>query len=322
MPQNLLEVQDLSLSVPWRGRYYPVLKHLSFDLPEAGSLGIVGESGSGKSLTAMAIAGLGGHQVHRDTGSILFTGRDLTHLDAAELRALRGRELAIVFQDSSGALNPLMRIAAQIAEGLVLIDGCPPEEASMRAAALCEEVELPSDTLGKYPHQLSGGQRQRVMIALALARDPHLLIADEPTTALDLTTQHQLLRLLQRLHRERGMALLLISHDIAVVRQLTERLIVLYAGEVLENGATEEILNRPRHPYTQGLLGAIPSFTRRDTPLATLPGVIEALHERPACGCVFAARCHLASSVCRKETPPSRVEDGVLVRCHLSSPIS
>lgn len=312
----LLSVRDLQLSVPYHGERFLALRGLGFDLEAGGSLGIVGESGSGKSLTALAIAGLSSAQVRHERGSIRFDGQELTAVDERTMRELRGDDISMIFQDSSGALNPLMRVGDQAAEGLLLFDGFSADRAAERVRELFDEVELPPSSARKYPHQLSGGQRQRVMIAMALARQPRLLIADEPTTALDLTTQHQLLRLLKRLHEQRGMTLLLISHDISVVRRLTERLIVLYGGEMMEEGPTERILERPLHPYTRGLLGALPSFERRQSPLATLEGVSEALNRRPQRGCVFAHRCPLRRPDCTERVLSWQDEQGHLVRCN------
>ena len=311
----MLVVDNLSLSVAHNGAYYPALKEVSFSLLEAGSLGIVGESGSGKTLTALAIAGLSAAAIKRESGSIRFQDIELTDLNEAKLQALRGKEISFIFQDSGNSLNPLMTVGDQVIEGLLLFDHLPLKEAKEIAEQLFTEVELPASVYPRYPHELSGGQRQRVMIALALAREPRLLIADEPTTALDLTTQRQLLLLLQRLHRERQMSLLLISHDIAVVRQLTDQLLVLYAGQIMEIGATKAILTQPRHPYTKGLLGAMPSFTKRDKPLATLKGVAEPLTERPLQGCVFAKRCPQASNACTRDQSLKSFSDGTRVRC-------
>ena len=312
----MLQVQNLTLAVPGP---LTALRSLSFSLAEGGSLGIVGESGSGKTLTALAIAGLSAPQIQRTAGSISFAGRELTTLDTASMRALRGRELAVIFQDSSGALNPLMPVLEQITEGMTLFDKLPAKEAAARAAQLATEVELPQSALEKYPHQLSGGQRQRVMIAIALARQPRMVIADEPTTALDLTTQQALLELLLRLHQQQGSALLLISHDISVVRKLCQELIVLYAGEVMERGATAVILANPRHPYTKGLLGALPTFAKRGQPLATLGGFAEPIQARPDSGCVFRRRCSQSEEGCQHQVPSRSYEDGVTVHCHLTA---
>ncbi|MCL2497665.1 MAG: ABC transporter ATP-binding protein [Symbiobacteriaceae bacterium] len=322
----MLQVTGLSLSVPfrvplprpWEGsvpQRVLALRDLSLTLPAGGSLGLVGESGSGKTLTAMAIAGLNAPQVRYEAGSILFDGQEITTMPEAELRSLRGFEIAVVFQDSTGALNPLMQVGDQVAEGLILFDGLSKEQAGRQVQQLFQEVEMPRDAGSKYPHQLSGGQRQRVMIAIALARRPRLLIADEPTTALDITTQRQIIDLLQRLHQERQMALLLISHDISVVKHLCQSLVVLYAGGVVESGSAKAILQYPRHPYTQGLLGALPSFALRGHTLETLHGTAEPLHARPASGCHFVSRCSLAISACYGTIPLQQNHEGVSWRC-------
>ena len=313
----LLELSQLSISVPYKGERFLAVRNIAFQLEEGRSLGIVGESGSGKSLTAHAIAGLNAPQVHVETGSILYDGRELRGYTMEQMQSMRGREIAMIFQNATGALNPLMRVGQQVGEGLMRIDKFTPQQVQERVEELFHNVELPEDAISKYPHQLSGGQRQRVMIALALARHPRLLIADEPTTALDLTTQRGLLRLLRKLHEQQRMALLLISHDISVVQALAENLLVLYAGEMLEIGPTSAILAHPRHPYTQGLLGALPSFARREQRLVTLRGVTEALDERPTTGCVFASRCPYATEACvgSRFIPWQRSEDGVAYAC-------
>ena len=311
----LLELHQLSISVPYRGERFLAVRDIAFILNEGDSLGIVGESGSGKSLTAHAIAGLNAPQVRVESGSIRYDGQELRGYTMEQMQVLRGREIAMIFQNATGALNPLMRVGQQVGEGLLRIDKFAPQQVQNSVEELFRSVELPDDAIAKYPHQLSGGQRQRVMIALALARRPRLLIADEPTTALDLTTQRGLLRLLRKLHAQQHMALLLISHDVSVVQALAENLLVLYAGEMLEIGPTSAILARPRHPYTQGLLGALPSYLRREQRLVTLRGVTEALDERPAVGCVFAPRCLYATEACQGTIPMQHSPDGVAYKC-------
>ena len=317
MDDYLLRVSNLNLSVPAKGKRFLAVSDLSFALKAGGSLGIVGESGSGKTLTALAIAGLNNPQVRLESGSILFNRQELTSLPETDLRSLRGSELAVIFQDSGGALNPSMRVGDQVSEGLLLGEGMALTAARQRTASLFAEVELPGSALLKYPHQLSGGQRQRVMIAIALAREPSLLIADEPTTALDLTTQQQLLQLLWRLCRQYHMALLLISHDIAVVRSLCQEILVLYAGQVMERGDTESILEHPTHPYTKGLLGAMPAYSKRNTTLETLQGIAEPIYERLDEGCVFASRCPIMQPLCREQRPPLQQRPGGNLHCFL-----
>jgi len=316
LEKPLLSVQGMNLSVPYRGERLTAVRNLSFSLPVGGTLGIVGESGSGKTLTALAVAGLSSPQIRMESGTIVYDGREMTTLDPDSIRSLRGSEISMVFQDSQGALNPLMRNIDQVTEGLLLFEHMKPVDAQKRAEELFAQVELPSGALYKYPHQLSGGQRQRVMIAIALARKPRLLIADEPTTALDVTTRIQLQQLLRRLQSESGMALLLISHDITVIEYLCQQVIVLYAGEVMESGLTAAITKQPAHPYTKGLLGATPSYTKRGNPLQTVQGVAESLQNRPWQGCAFAPRCPQAKDMCRKSSPPLVKQPNRDVRCY------
>ena len=313
----LLEVSDLRVTLPTSHGRVQALRGVSFTLERGATLGLVGESGCGKSMTALALMGLlpDGATV---SGSIRFDGRELTALDEDALCALRGDRIAMVFQEPMTALNPLHSIGHQIAEPLRLHRGMDEAAARAEALRLMERVQLPSarERLGAYPHQLSGGQRQRVVIAIALACGPDLLIADEPTTALDTTVQCEVLDMLDELRKGSGMALLLISHNLDVMAARVERLAVMYGGSIVESGPTQQVFERRAHPYTRGLFAARPRLgTDRRVPLATIAGRVPALHAMPA-GCVFADRCGLAIADCRAALPaPEAVSAGHEVRC-------
>jgi peptide/nickel transport system ATP-binding protein len=316
-PSPLLEVSDLRVTLQTAFGPADALRGVSFTLQAGGTLGLIGESGCGKSMTALALMGLlpEGAGV---AGSIRFAGRELTALDDAAYSALRGDRIAMVFQEPMTALNPLHPIGRQIAEPLRLHRGLDAAVARAEALRLLERVQLPNAArrLAAYPHQLSGGQRQRVVIAIALACGPDLLIADEPTTALDSTVQREVLDLLDELRRASGLSLLLISHDLDLMAAHVERMAVMYGGVIVECGPTRSVFERRAHPYTRGLFAARPRLgTDRKVPLATIAGRVPALHEMPS-GCAFADRCALASDACRSAPPPAtRVGDGHFVRC-------
>ena len=313
----LLEVSDLRVTLPTSFGRAEALRGVSFSLERGGTLGLIGESGCGKSMTALALMGLlpDGAVV---SGSIRFDGRELTTLDDAAMGMLRGDRIGMVFQEPMTALNPLHPIGRQIAESLRLHRAMDAAAARAQALRLLERVQLPNarERLDAYPHQLSGGQRQRVVIAIALACGPDLLIADEPTTALDTTIQREVLDLLDELRRDTGMALLLISHNLDVMAARVERLAVMYGGAIVEDGPTRAVFERRAHPYTRGLFAARPRLgSDRSVPLATIAGRVPALHEMPA-GCVFADRCSVAIDACRAAMPAAvEVSPGHAVRC-------
>jgi peptide/nickel transport system ATP-binding protein len=308
---SLLEVDDLRVTLP--GVHGPVqaLHGVSFSLERGATLGLIGESGCGKSLTALALMGLlpDGATVQ---GRLRFDDQDLLSLPETDWCRLRGRRMALVFQEPMTALNPLHTVGRQVAEPLRLHRGLSASAARAEGLRLLERVQLPqaAQRLGAYPHQLSGGQRQRVLIAMALACAPQLLIADEPTTALDAHLQHEVLDLLQQLVREDNMALLLISHDLGVVADRVQRLLVMYAGRVVESGPTATVFACRAHPYTQGLYAARPRLGQRASNgqrlrLATIPGRVPELGALPP-GCAFAERCALARDDCRAAVPAAR----------------
>ena len=301
----LLQVTDLRVTLPTSRGPAQALRGVSFELERGRKLGVIGESGCGKSMTALALMGLlpSGATV---TGSIRFNGQELVGLPDAAMCALRGDRIGMVFQEPMTALNPLHSVGAQVAEPLRLHRGLDRAAARAEALRLLERVQLPNaaQRLDAYPHQLSGGQRQRVTIAMALACGPDLLIADEPTTALDVTIQGEILALIDELVRDSGMGLLLISHDLGVMAHHVEQLLVMYGGTVVESGPTNEVFARLAHPYTRGLYGARPRLgATRGTRLATIPGRVPELVDLPP-GCPFADRCHLVVDACRSAPPP------------------
>jgi peptide/nickel transport system ATP-binding protein len=310
MPARL-EARGLTVEIPTPSGWVLPVNDVSFALAEGESLGIVGESGSGKTMLALALMGLlpsGARAkgeawlVRRDAASDS-RGENLLAIPPAEMRALRGREIAMIFQEPMTALNPVMRIGAQIEEAIRVHDsGARENEIRARALAALDRAAVPQPPVRarQYPHQLSGGLRQRVMIAMALAADPGVLIADEPTTALDVTVQAQILELLAKLRRELSLSMLFITHDLGVVAQIADRVAVMYAGRIVEEGPSAEVLRRPRHPYTEGLLRAAPRLTGEK--LVPIPGSVPALDALP-CGCAFGPRCGLHTAPCDVAVP-------------------
>ncbi|HFD8274213.1 TPA: ABC transporter ATP-binding protein [Raoultella ornithinolytica] len=306
MSAPLITFRQLSVSFAAEKQRVRAVQEVSFAIHAGQTVGIVGESGCGKSVTAMALMGLLPPQAARiDSGEILFDGQDLLRLKANPMADLRGNQLAMIFQEPMTALNPVLTIGEQLCEPLIRHRGETPKAAWLHATRLISEVGLArADSLmNSYPHQLSGGMLQRVMIAMALSCQPKLLIADEPTTALDVTVQAQILRLLRDRAQSRRMAMLLITHDLGVIAQMAEQVVVMYAGRVVESGPTAEILRHPQHPYTQGLIASRPVPGERRRRLYSIPGQVPDLAALPA-GCAFADRCQRASVVCRQSLPP------------------
>ncbi|MBK6005074.1 ABC transporter ATP-binding protein [Ramlibacter ginsenosidimutans] len=313
----LLEVRDLSVQLQTQRGPALAVRNVGFTLERGETLGIVGESGCGKSLTVMALMGLLPEGA-RVTGSIAFEGKELVGLPERDLQALRGDRMAMVFQEPMTALNPVHTVGDQVAEPLRLHRGVSRAEARKQAIALLDRVGIPDAArrADAYPHQFSGGQRQRITIAMALACGPDLLVADEPTTALDVTIQRQILDLVRELVAERGMALVLISHDLGVIAQSVRRMLVMYGGSVVESGATASVFAHPVHPYTLGLFAARPGLrTAKGQRLATIPGTVPELVDLPA-GCPFAGRCGFTVPECHVTVPPPyQVDPGHVARC-------
>jgi peptide/nickel transport system ATP-binding protein len=313
----LLEVQNLSVLLQTqRGPAYAV-RDVSFAMERSETLGLVGESGSGKSMTVMALMGLLPENA-KVTGSIRFEGRELTGKSDSEMGAIRGDRIGMIFQEPMTALNPVHTIGKQVAEPLRLHRGMSASDARMKAIALLDRVGIPDAArrIDAYPHQFSGGQRQRITIAMALACEPQLLIADEPTTALDVTIQKQILELISGIVAERGMALLLISHDLGVIAQNARRTLVMYGGSVVESGPTASVFSNRMHPYTLGLFGARPGLRKaKGQRLVTIPGTVPDLVDLPP-GCPFAGRCGFTIPECHVTVPPPHeVEPGHRARC-------
>ncbi|PLX35917.1 MAG: ABC transporter ATP-binding protein [Hyphomicrobiales bacterium] len=299
---HLLDIRDLSVTIPTDGGPARILEDVALSLDRGGTLGLVGESGSGKSMTALAIMGLLPRAAHA-TGAVRLDGDDMLGWDEDRLCDMRGARIAMIFQEPMTALNPVHTIGAQIAEGIRIHLGLGRGEAEDRARRLLDRVGLPAPRFSPhaYPHQLSGGQRQRVMIAIALACEPDLLIADEPTTALDVTVQAQILALIAEIADDTGMALMMITHDLGVVAETTDRVAVMYAGRIVEEGSTAAVFAAPRHPYTAGLFAASPHALEvvagKRTRLAAIDGQVPDPSEKPA-GCAFAPRCSRRSPQC------------------------
>jgi peptide/nickel transport system ATP-binding protein len=313
---NLLEVDNLSIFFGRGAHPTQVTKNVSFNVRPGERIGIVGESGCGKTVTGLSLLGLLPKALSRTTGNIMFDGLNLSSAPEHQLRKVRGRHIAMIFQEPMSALDPVFTIGQQIGEALRTHFGIGAREARERAIDVLDRVgiPLPARRHDEYPHQLSGGMRQRAMIAIALACEPRLLIADEPTTALDVTIQAQIIDILLRLSEESGTALLFITHDLGVVAETCRRIITMYAGEIVEDARTDDVLLRPRHPYTSGLICSLPRLSARKAKLPSIPGRVPNAFEMPA-GCRFEARCAHAEDACRTPQAIASVEPGHLARC-------
>ncbi|MCW1840273.1 ABC transporter ATP-binding protein [Prosthecomicrobium hirschii] len=301
----VLDIRGLEVAFDTRRGVLPALRGVSFEIAAGEILGVVGESGAGKSLTGTAVIGLLEPPGRVAGGAVMLEGTRIDGLDANAMRRIRGRRIGVVFQDPLTSLNPLIRVGDQLVETIRAHLPLDRTAAEARALALLKEVGIPAaeERIGQYPHQFSGGMRQRVVIALALAADPVLLVADEPTTALDVSIQAQITSLIKRLCRERGMAVMLVTHDMGVIAETADRVAVMYAGRVVEIGPVAEVLRRPRHPYTAGLMASIPSMRRRNASLAQIDGSMPRLDAMPQ-GCAFHPRCPKAEPACRAAVPP------------------
>ena len=317
----LLEIEDLTVEFGTEAAPFVAVDSVDLSIDAGEIVGCVGESGSGKSVTALALMGLVDFPGRVRARHLDFAGHDLLALSSGARRELVGKDLAMIFQDPLASLNPCYTVAFQITEAL-RVHGTDAERRSARlrrrrALELLKQVEIPDaeTRLNAFPHQLSGGMAQRVMIAMAIACHPRLLIADEPTTALDVTVQAQVLDLLCRLQRDQNMALLLITHDLAVVAETAQRVVVMYAGQQVETGPLPEIFDAPRHPYTQALLAALPEKNYDHGRLKAIPGIVPGQHDRPH-GCLLSPRCEFATERCRREQPALAGPAGRQVRCH------
>lgn len=316
----LLEVKSLCTEFPVKRGVVRAVDDVSFEVSEGEILAIVGESGSGKSVTSLSIMGLLAEPGHVAGGEMTFDGKDLVHLSEKEYREMRGNDMAMIFQEPMTSLNPVYRIGDQIVEAIRTHEKVSKKEALTRAIDLLRKVGIPSPEarVRDYPHQMSGGMRQRVMIAMALACEPDILIADEPTTALDVTIQAQILELMKSLQQELGMAIIMITHDLGVVAQLCDEVIVMYAGGICEQGTADEIFYNPRHEYTKGLLRSIPTADTAGTKLQPITGTPIDLLNMPA-GCAFAPRCDAAMKICmRQPCPRMEINDQHRAACWMN----
>jgi len=322
MEKAILRVKNLKTYFFTRRGIVKAVDGVDFDLLKSECLCLVGESGCGKTVTALSILGLIDTPPGRIVGGeVYYRNINLLECPREQVRDIRGKEIAMVFQDAQSALNPVFTIGDQIAEQIKLHLRASHREAKERAVSLLEEVGIPSPEKAAdyYPHQLSGGMKQRAMIAMSLSCDPHILIADEPTTAVDVTIKAQILDIFQRLKETRQMSLLFITHELGVVSEIGDRMVVMYAGKLAETATVAELLNNPMHPYTAGLIKCLPDMTQEKDRLESIPGTVPSLID-PPCGCLFQPRCDKAVAICsQEEPPPVIVNEGHTVFCHLYS---
>jgi peptide/nickel transport system ATP-binding protein len=319
----LLQVEDLRTHFRTIDGTVRAVDGVSFHIAGGETLAVVGESGCGKSVTSMSILRLIQEPPGKITGRVLFQGTNLLDLSEREMRGIRGNAISMIFQEPMTSLNPVLTVGRQIGETLRLHQGMDEKQAEARAVEMLDLVHIPEAKrrVREYPHQLSGGMRQRVMIAMALACNPQLLIADEPTTALDVTIQAQILDLMRELKSKLGSAILLITHDLGVVAEMAERIVVMYAGRKVEEASARDLFATPRHPYTQGLLGAVPKLgssleAKGRSRLSEIPGIVPNLR-KPIIGCAFAGRCPAVTDICRSVTPVVEAKaPGHFVACH------
>ena len=313
----LLSVNNLEVAFPLRTGTVTAIRDVSFELNQGERLGIVGESGAGKSVSAFAILNLISKPGYMSAGKIYFDGICLSDLSESAMQQIRGNRISMIFQDPMMTLNPVLTIGTQMEETILAHSKTKRADARAIAVEKLRAVQIPSaeTRLKQYPHELSGGMRQRVVIAIALLTDPQLIIADEPTTALDVTIQAEILELLLHLCNEFNVGLILITHDLGVVSQVTQRVLVMYAGRVIEQGKTPSIIENPKHPYTQGLIAALPEMTTPGEKLNQIPGVMPTLQDIPS-GCPFHNRCKFVQQICRTTVPELKAHDSRSVACH------
>lgn len=317
--KKLLEVKNLTVAFDLKGQEKNAVNDISFDIYEKDFIGLVGESGCGKSVCSQTILGIEHPNAIVKSGSVKLMDKQMLGLREREWKKYRGRGISMIFQEPMTALNPLMKVGAQIEEVLKIHFDFPKEKRRALVYKTMENCGLRDveDLYNLYPHELSGGMRQRIMISMALIANPRVLIADEPTTALDATIQMQILSLFKDLEEIYSGGILFITHDLLLVSRICKRLIVMYAGRIVEEGPVDNIINNPKHPYTKGLLKAIPSYKKRGTALYNIPGRVPPLAQRSNEGCPFKDRCDHTLSMCEKEFPKRKEFDGVSVYCHL-----
>ncbi len=317
----LLKINNLTTQFKVNKKIITAVDNVSFDIEQGETLAVVGESGSGKSVTALSILQLIPNPPGKIVGGeIIFDNEDLLKKDKSQMRQIRGNKISMIFQEPMTSLNPVYTIGNQISEAIILHQKLKKKEALEKAVEMLRLIDIPNpaERINSYPHQLSGGMRQRVMIAMALCCDPKLLIADEPTTALDVTIQAQILDLIKQLKKERDMSVIIITHDLGVVAEVAQKIVVMYGGNIMEMGDSYNIFKNPMHPYTKGLLASIPRLeTPRDEKLYTIRGIVPDLSRLPK-GCVFSTRCDECKDICRQSRPElSVLPDGRKVRCFL-----
>ena len=317
---HLLEVKDLEVKFALRFGDLTAINGVNFSLDRGERLGIVGESGAGKSVTGFAIINLLSKPGYISAGQVIFEGQELNRLPDEDMRAIRGNRISMIFQDPMMTLNPVLTIRTQMVETVLAHEQVSKAEAVNIALDKLKKVHIPSPEkrIHQYPHECSGGMRQRIVVAIALLTNPAMIIADEPTTALDVTIQAEIMDLLQELCESEKMGLILITHDLAVVSQVTERIAVMYAGKIVEIGSTQAVIHDPEHPYTKGLIKALPGSLQPGTRLNQIPGMMPTLTDIPP-GCAFHPRCDISDTVCRMEVPTliSRRDRGRMTACHM-----
>lgn len=322
MKESMLEIKDLHVVYRTESGEVKAVNDVAFSVKKGDVLGIVGETGAGKSTTALSVLRLLPERTGKITsGSILFDGEDLLSMTEADMRAIRGERISMIFQDPMTSLNPVIPVGKQIAEAIRLhqSNGKEQESVEKRVDEILELVGIPSSRKNEYPHQFSGGMKQRVGISVALACEPELLIADEPTTALDVTIQAQVLSMMQDLKQKLDMSMVLITHDLGVVAEMCDEVAVMYAGEIIESGTVDDLfLSEKRHPYTDGLFGSIPDIDREERRLHPIEGLMPDPVELPE-GCKFHPRCRHCMEICRTEKPPQNAAGTHMIRCHLFS---
>ncbi|HCW82792.1 MAG TPA: methionine ABC transporter ATP-binding protein [Rhodobacteraceae bacterium] len=318
MSDTLLSVKNLVVEFPTRRGILTAVDNVSFDLERGEVLGLVGESGAGKSITGSAVIGLIEPPGRIAAGTVHLAGQRIDNLPSEKMRRIRGDKIGMVFQDPLSSLNPLYSVAEQLVETILTHKDISKKQARDRAIELLDEVGIPAADLriDDYPHQFSGGMRQRVVIALALCADPELIIADEPTTALDVSVQSQIVSVLKKMCSEHGASVILITHDIGVIAEVADRVAVLYSGRMAEIGPVRDVIKHPQHPYTKGLMGSIPTITQEGDRLTQIPGSMPRLTDRPP-GCAFAPRCEMAMSACHHSHPSEENVGTARVACHL-----
>ena len=316
---HLLDIQNLEVKFALRTGDIIAIDGVDLTLDKGETLGLVGESGAGKSVTGFSIINLISKPGYISKGKILFNGDEISSYSDEEMRKIRGNKISMIFQDPMMTLNPVFTIGFQMIETLLAHKNISKKEATKIALEKLKKVQIPSPEtrLAQYPHELSGGMRQRIIIAIALLTDPQIIIADEPTTALDVTIQAEIMDLLQELCKTDKMALMLITHDLAVVSQVTKKIAIMYAGKIIESGLTNEVLMNPQHPYTKGLINSIPGSTKPGEKLLQIPGMMPTLSEIPP-GCAFNPRCTEKKEICETSIPePQKTEAGTIVSCHM-----